>query len=301
MLLLRELLIACRPKQWAKNVIVFFAFFFTIYEQWDPKQPGETLALFGVSVAAFLLFCALSSAGYLVNDLRDAPQDRRHPRKRLRPIAAGRLSGRTAAAAAILLMGLGLGLSFMLQPWFGLVAVCYLVLTSAYSLGLKRIAILDVLALSGGYVLRAVAGAVAIQAPISPWLYVVTSLGALLIGLGKRRNELALAGAAGQAAQQREALEEYSLHLLDQLIAVAAPATLVSYILYTFTAPNLPPDHTMMLTIPFVLYGLFRYLFLVYQRNLGENPEDVLLTDRPLVAAGTLWLLTAALVLALGR
>jgi 4-hydroxybenzoate polyprenyltransferase len=181
------------------------------------------------------------------------------------------------------------------------VALAYLALTVAYTVELKRVAILDVLALSGGYLLRVVAGVVVIQAPVSPWLYVVTGLGALLIGLTKRRAELAVAGAQELAAQQREALQGYSERLLDQLIAVTAGATLIAYILYTFTAENLPPDRTMMLTIPFVLYGLFRYLYLVYQRNLGESPEDVLLTDRPLIAAVLLWLLTATTVLALGR
>jgi hypothetical protein len=180
--------------------------------------------------------------------------------------------------------------------------------------------ILDVVFLSGGYVLRAVAGAVVIAVPVSPWLYVVTSLGALLIGFGKRRNELVLAAGAeepsqsrslseAQAAaerltpslQQREALRDYSVRFLDQLIAAVAPSALMAYILYTFTAPNLPPSHAMMLTIPFVLYGLFRYLYLVYHRNLGENPEDILLSDKPLIASILLWLAASAAVLLLFR
>ena len=297
----RQLLISLRPLQWAKNSIVLFAFFFTIHESWDPQETGKALSLLATATAAFLLFCMLSSATYLVNDLLDAPQDRGHPLKRLRPIAAGRLSPALAASTALFLMAGGLALSFLLEPWFGAVALGYLLLTSVYSLALKHMTLLDVLALSGGYLLRAVAGAVVIQAPVSPWLYIVTGLGALLIGFGKRRNELVLAEGRGEAAQQRQALQGYSVPLLDQLISVVAPATLIAYILYTFTAENLPADHTMMLTIPFVAYGLFRYLYLVYQRNLGESPEELLLTDLPLIAAGLLWLLTVVAVLAVAR
>ena len=225
----------------------------------------------------------------LVNDLLDAPQDRRHPHKRLRPIAAGRLSPALAASTALLLMAGGLALSFLLEPWFGAVALVYLLLTSVYSLALKRLVLLDVLALSGGYLLRAVAGAVVIQAPVSPWLYIVTGLGALLIGFGKRRNELVLAGAQEEAAQQRQAFQGYSVQLLDQLIAVVAPATLIAYILYTFTAEHLPINHSMMLTIPFVVYGLFRYLYLLTHKEPGGDPATTILTDRSFLINILLW------------
>ena len=301
MRLLKELMVAARPKQWAKNVIIYFAFFFTINQRWEPGQLGEILDLLGLTTAAFLLFCALSGATYLLNDVADAPLDCNHPRKRHRPIAAGRLSPQVATTAAGALAVGGLVLSFLLHPWFGVVALAYVLLTGTYSFALKRLAIIDVLALSGGYLLRAVAGAVVIEVPISPWLYVVTGLGALLIGFGKRRNELVLAGANGPAAQQREVLQEYSVRLLDQLIAMVAPATLIAYILYTFTAEGLPEDHTMMFTIPFVLYGLFRYLYLMYHRNLGESPDEVLLTDAPLIATVILWLITAISILAVAR
>ena len=299
--MLASLLRAMRPRQWTKNGIIYFAFIFTINQRWELGQWAEGLELFGTATAAFLLFCVLSSATYLINDLLDASQDRLHPQKRRRPIAAGEVGPRTALAVALGMFAAGIGLSFLLEPWFGAVAFGYLLLTGAYSLGLRRLALLDVLALSGGYLLRAVAGAVVIQVPVSPWLYIVTGLGALLIGFGKRRNELVLAEDQEEAARQRQALQGYSVRLLDQLISVVAPATLIAYILYTFTAENLPADHTMMLTIPLVTYALFRYLYLVYQRNLGESPEELLLKDLPLIAAGLLWLLTVVGVLAVAR
>lgn len=310
---LGHLVLATRPKQWTKNLIVYFAFLFTINQRWGPERWGESLGLLGLATASFALFCLLSGAVYLINDVVDVERDRRHPRKRHRPIAAGRVPLAAAAFAAAALTSASLALGFLLSPWFGAVALVYFLFTLAYSLRLKNEVLLDVLFLSAGYVLRAVAGAVVISVPISPWLYVVTSLGALLIGFGKRRNELVLGSAEGVAQeapdrdatpgepnasfQQREALREYSVRLLDQLIAVVAPSTLMAYILYTFTAPNLPSNHAMMLTIPLVLYGLFRYLYLIYHRNLGENPEDILFTDRPLVATVLLWLVAAASVL----
>ena len=301
MRLLKELVAATRPKQWTKNLIIYFAFFFTINQQWDLSQIGKTLDLLELTTAAFLLFCTLSGAAYLLNDIADRPLDRNHPRKRHRPIAAGKLSPQVASTVGGALTVGGLAFSFLLNPWFGAVALAYVLLTGAYSLMLKRLPIIDVLTLSGGYLLRAVAGAVVIEVPISPWLYVVTGLGALLIGLGKRRSEIVLAGPDGTAAQRREVLLEYSVGLLDQFIATVAPAILISYILYTFIAEGLPENHTMMLTIPFVLYGLFRYLYLLYHRNLGESPDEVLLTDAPLIATVTLWLITAISILSIAR
>ncbi|MFN3974309.1 MAG: decaprenyl-phosphate phosphoribosyltransferase [Dehalococcoidia bacterium] len=294
---------ALRPKQWAKNFLVFLPFAFSIHERWSPAEPGVASILLGKAMLAFLLFCLLSSAVYLVNDAVDAPRDRLHPRKRLRPIASGALPLGMAWGAALGLGLMGVAGSFALREWFGAVALIYLASTSAYTFILKRLVIIDVMALSAGYILRAVAGAVAVQAPISPWLYVVTGLGALLIGIGKRRNELALASAHNPATAhaQRPVLGEYTIPLLDQLLAVVAPSTLIAYTLYTFTAPNLPSNHAMMLTIPFVLFGLFRYLYLVHARNLGEAPEDVLLTDKPLLAAVGLWVATAMAVLLLLR
>jgi 4-hydroxybenzoate polyprenyltransferase len=296
---LRSFLRAMRPRQWAKNGIIYFAFIFTINERWDLSEWGESLELFGVATAAFLLFCLLSSATYLVNDLIDAPQDRLHPLKRYRPIAAGEVSPRQAKGAALAMFIVGIGLSFLLEPWFGLVVLVYLTLTLAYSMKLKQIAVVDVLVLSSGYVLRAVGGAVVIQVPISLWLYAVTSLGAMLIGFGKRRGEMA--GAEGLASQQRHVLKDYSRALLNRLIVLVAGGVFIAYVAYTLTASNLPDNRTMALTVPIMAYGLYRYLHLVYHHNAGETPEEMFLKDRPLMATVFLWLTTVLVVLVLAR
>jgi 4-hydroxybenzoate polyprenyltransferase len=295
---LRSFLRAMRPRQWAKNGIIYFAFIFTINERWDLSEWGESLELFGVATAA-LLFCLLSSATYLVNDLIDAPQDRLHPLKRYRPIAAGEVSPRQAKGAALAMFIVGIGLSFLLEPWFGLVVLVYLTLTLAYSMKLKQIAVVDVLVLSSGYVLRAVGGAVVIQVPISLWLYAVTSLGAMLIGFGKRRGEMA--GAEGLASQQRHVLKDYSRALLNRLIVLVAGGVFIAYVAYTLTASNLPDNRTMALTVPIMAYGLYRYLHLVYHHNAGETPEEMFLKDRPLMATVFLWLTTVLVVLVLAR
>ena len=292
---LKALAIAVRPKQWTKNLIVFFALFFTVGEAWDLNDPGGALSLVGKATLAFALFSALSSAVYLFNDICDLERDRRHPKKRFRPIPAGQLPLSVAWAVAAGLVALGLGFSFVLETPFGWVALVYVLTMVAYSLLLKRIVLLDVFSISGGFVLRAVAGAAVLQVPVSPWLYTCTGLGALLIALVKRRSELTLAGEA--AGSQRDTLEQYTEPLLDQFIAVVAPSTLLAYTLYTFTAPSLPENHSMMLTIPFVFYGLFRYLYVVHAKNMGESPEDILITDLPMISSIVLWLATAAMVL----
>jgi 4-hydroxybenzoate polyprenyltransferase len=295
----RALLLSARPKQWTKNLIIFFALFFTVNERWDLGDPGVALSMLGKTTLAFGLFSALSGAVYLVNDIFDVENDRRHPRKRHRPIASGELPIPVGWAGAAGLMALSIGLSFVLERHFGWVALGYLALMLAYSLVLKRIVLLDVFTISGGFVLRAVAGAAVLQVPISPWLYICTGLGALMIALSKRRSELALGG--DDAGRQRDTLDKYTTSLLDQFIAIVAPSTLLAYTLYTFTAPNLPENHAMMLTIPFVVYGLFRYVFLVHARDLGESPEDILITDVPLIVSIALWLATAATVLLVFR
>ena len=297
----KELVLAVRPKQWTKNLIIYFALFFTINEVWDPGDPAVamTMTMAGKATLAFLIFCALSGGGYIINDILDIERDREHPRKRLRPIASGRLPIPVAWSAAFALIVLSLGLALLLEPLFGWVALGYLTTMLSYSLVLKRVLLLDVFSISGGVVLRAVAGAAVLQAPISPWLYVCTGLGALLIALSKRRSELSVAGES--AARQRETLEWYTISLLDMFIAIVAPSTLLAYTLYTFTAANLPENHAMMLTIPIVVYGLFRYLYLVHAKDLGENPEDILITDMPLIISIVLWLATAATVLVVFR
>ena len=295
----RAILVSVRPRQWTKNLIIYFAFFFTINQAWSLDESGEAARLFARTTVAFILFCLITGAVYLLNDVLDAEQDRHHPRKRHRPIAARALPAPLALSVATALGVGGLALAFALSPPFALVALIYLAIMVAYSTYLKRLIIVDVMAISAGFVLRAAAGAVALDVTISPWLYVCTSLGALFLGFAKRLNEVVLAGESGPL--QRETLEEYTPRLLEQLIAIVAPATLVSYILYTFTADFLPENQVMMLTIPFVMYGLFRYLYLVHHRNLGESPEEVLLTDVPLVLDIVLWLLSASAILLVFR
>ena len=284
-----------RPRQWSKNLIIYFAFFFAINRLWDSGDLSSIVTPLIQASAAFVIFCAVAGAIYLINDWIDLERDRAHPVKRHRPLASGELRPRVALIGMFLLVGIGLPTALLLKPWFGLTVALYLVLMTAYSLVLKQIAVLDVMAISGGFMLRAVGGAVAIGVPISPWLYITTILGALFIGFGKRSNELSLAGDRGEA--QRKALRGYSPKLLDRSLWVTVWATLIAYVVYSFTSANLPDNHAMMLTIPMVAFGLFRYLYLIRRRNLGESPEDIFLSDVPLMASILLWLVTAASVL----
>jgi 4-hydroxybenzoate polyprenyltransferase len=276
-----------RPRQWPKNLLVFAGLVFT----YNLLNPGMLSRV----ILAFIAFCLLSSAGYLWNDLRDAPADRLHPIKRRRPIASGLVPPALAASMALVLGAAGLGLSWTLGSAFLMVAATYMLLTVSYSIWLKHLVLIDVFGIAAGFVLRAVGGAVVIGVPVSPWLYVCTVLVSLFLGLGKRRNELELleAGAAGH----RKNLEEYSLELVDQLILIVASVTIMAYSLYTFSAENLPRDHSMMLTIPLVLYGLFRYLYLVRVRRQGGAPEDLLLTDPGLLATAIAWVAVSVVVL----
>ena len=293
------LLLAARPKQWTKNLLIFLALFFTINEAWELQDLSGAASTLGKAALAFLIFSVLSSAIYLINDAVDVESDRLHPRKRLRPIAAGLLPIPVAVGAAAMLIPAGLASAFLLVPLFGLVSLVYVATMVAYTFVLKRLILLDVFAISGGFVLRAVAGAAVLQVPISPWLYICAGLGALLIALAKRRSELETAG--DQAGAQRATLEWYTVGLLDQFITAMATAVVLAYTLYTFTAENLPENHAMMLTIPFVVYGLFRYMYLVHVKNLGESPEEIVITDAPLIACILLWLVTSATVLVVYR
>ena len=289
-----------RPRQWYKNLIMYLAFFFTIDEAWSPSADiAAGLGLFGVITLAFLLFSALTGAVYLVNDILDAESDRLHPRKRHRPVASGRLPVTAAWAFAAVLAVIGLGGAFALEPVFGVISGVYVLANVAYSLALKHIVLVDVFVISGGMVLRAVAGAAIMQVPISPWLYLCTALAALLLALIKRRSQLVAAGE--DAASQRPSLSRYTVESLDRLIVITATASLIGYSLYTFTAPNLPDNDAMMLTIPFVAFGLFRYIMLSGNADAGENPEDLLMGDKPLIATALLWLGSAAVILALFR
>jgi 4-hydroxybenzoate polyprenyltransferase len=273
------LLVALRPKQWTKNLIVFVGAVFAL----RLGDPQSVLAASG----AFVAFCALSSAGYLINDLLDVEADRTHPTKRRRPIASGAVSGRVAVLTALALALAALIPAGLLLPGFALVAGSYLGLTLLYSVKLKQLVLIDLFVIAGGFVLRAVAGAVAVGARVSPWLYVCTILVSLFLGLAKRRQELALL--EGKAGVHRQNLAEYSIELVDQLLNIVAAATIMAYSLYTFSAPNLPSNNAMMVTIPVVLYGLFRYLYLVHQRGQGGSPEELLLSDRPLLATAVAW------------
>ena len=289
------LLRAMRPRQWAKNGMVFLALVFSVNQYWSPGDTAQATNLLLRCAATFVLFCMVSSAEYLVNDVLDAPQDRLHPLKRNRPIASGALSPVVALAAAVVLASVSLVGSYLMSPSLGAVVAVYAALMGGYSFGLKHVVIVDVFIIALGFVLRAGAGAAAIGVPVSPWLYVCTVLGALFLALAKRRAELTLL--QGDAGSHRRNLEEYTPALVDQMIGVVAPSAVIAYSLYTFTAESLPSNHAMMVTIPFVLYGVFRYLYLVHTRDLGGSPEEVLFSDRPLLGAIVLWVAVSALVL----
>jgi 4-hydroxybenzoate polyprenyltransferase len=295
----RALIRALRPKQWTKNGIVALAFIFSIRQAWFLTQPDTWVPLLARTALAFVAFSMLSAAEYLVNDLRDIEADRLHPRKRLRPLASGSLRPSVAIVSAIVL-GIGaLALGGALSRPFGLILLAYGALTLAYSFWLKHLVIVDVLTIAIGFVLRAAGGAVVINVPISPWLYLCTIFGALFLAITKRRHELILLG--DESGAHRAALDDYSELLLDQMTAVVTASTIVAYSLYTVTAENLPANHAMLATLPFVLYGVFRYLFLAYSRDEGGSPEDALLRDRPLLIDIVLWLVSAAAILLIFR
>jgi 4-hydroxybenzoate polyprenyltransferase len=278
--MLRALLKSMRPRQWTKNIIVYAALVF--------DQQFFNLEAFLRTTAGFILFCLISSAVYIFNDLADVESDKQHPVKKNRPIASGKLPLPVAWTAGIALVVISLPLGYILSPEFFVVLLVYFLLIVAYSLWLKHFAILDVLVISAGFVLRVHAGVTLITVErFSPWLYVLTTLFALYIGFGKRRSELALL--THGAGAHRKVLDGYTLPLLDQYITIVSGMTIVVYALYTFFAPNVPANHTMMLTIPFVMYGIFRYLYLIQVTHAAGAPEEVLLSDRPLQATVVLW------------
>jgi 4-hydroxybenzoate polyprenyltransferase len=275
------LFLSLRPGQWSKNLFVFAGLIFGLQ-----LTSGRAVLL---ATATFAIFCALSGTVYLFNDVADRDADTRHPLKSRRPIAAGLVSTRTAIITAGFLGVIALQASIVISPALGLVSGGYLVLLLAYSAALKHVVILDVLVISAGFVLRAAAGAVAIAVPISPWLLVCTTLLALFLALSKRRHELTLL--AGDATEHRPILGEYSPYLLDQMIGVVTASTLMAYAFYATspeTAEKFGTDR-LAWTIPFVLYGIFRYLYLVHQKRGGGSPAALLLTDKPLLACVALW------------
>jgi len=271
--LLIGILKTLRPKQWTKNGLIFTALIF------DLKLFHLLPAL--NTLAGFIILCFVSGTVYLINDLVDVEKDRQHPIKRYRPIAAGQVSTQAAIITVIALMLICIPISFNLHIYFGFIIVSYLILQIAYSFKLKNVVIIDVLAITAGFVLRVGGGVVLVQAErFSPWLYVFTMFGALFLALGKRRQELLLL--KGQASQTRAILNEYNLPFLDEMIAIVTAGTVMTYCFYTFFAPNLPDNHAMMLTIPFVIYGIFRYLYIIHVQGNGGAPDEVFLTDRPL-------------------
>jgi len=271
-----------RPRQWVKNVVLFAAIVFD--RQFNPAHIPQILRTF----AGFIIFCLLSGVIYIINDITDIEADRKHPQKCKRPIASGKLSVKFALYFAIISIAILVPLSFLLSPAFCWVSLGYLALNLAYSKWLKHIPLLDVLTIAFGFVLRVVAGVTLIQvARFSPWLYVVITLGSLYLGFGKRRAELALL--TSDANSHRRVLDGYTIPLLDQYISIVSATTILAYSLYTFSAPNLPNNHVMMLTIPFVLYGIFRYLYLIQVKHSGGAPEEVFLSDRPLQIVVVLW------------
>lgn len=287
---MRPLWRSLRPVQWVKNLIVFAGLIFS--RNFDNAEDWF------LALGTFGVFCALASAIYLFNDIRDRESDRAHPQKRTRPIAAGELSVGMAAGTSVVLAVIGLGGAWLLGTPVLVTVFIYVLLNSAYSIGLKRIALVDVMIVALGFVLRAVAGAEAIDVEISPWLVVCTLLLALFLGFGKRRWELVALG--GDATSHRAALAGYTTHLLDQLIAVTTASTVVAYALYTLAPETQAKFGTDQLiwTLPFVLFGVFRYLWLIHGAQKGGNPTSALLRDWPIVVTAGLWLATVLIIIA---
>jgi len=286
--MLNLILKAMRPRQWTKNAFIFAALVF------DRKLLD--LNALKQTALAFLLFCLLASSVYLINDIIDRESDRNHPVKKNRPIASGKLPVKIALAVGIFLLLVSLTGAFFLSRGFLVIALVYFVLNIFYSKWLKHIPLIDVLVIAACFVLRVAAGVSVIEVQrFSPWLYVVTTLLALYLGFGKRRAELAVL-VNDNPQSHRKVLSGYSIGLIDQLITIVSATTIIAYSLYTFSAPNLPENHAMMMTIPFVLYGIFRYLYLINIHDAGGEPEEILLRDRPIQVTVLLWGLTVMII-----
>ena len=310
---IRDIVIQARPKQILKNGLVLVPLFFTVNIWYNPSDLSGMGSIITRALTVLGIFVIISTAVYFINDSVDAEIDRAHPKKRFRPIAAKRISIPWALGISTLIIAVGLTSAYLISIPLLITIAAYISINVAYSWWIKNIILIDVMVVASGFVLRAVAGSIAIDhtiveksgtnvpldLTISPWLYVVTALGALLITLAKRRQELQVGG--NNSKYQRLILGEYNLPLLDNLINVVATATLISYTLYTFstgvTEANVPNNHSMMLTIPFVAYGIMRYLYLIHVKELGENPEEVLFKDRPLMINIIFWLITGSSVL----
>jgi 4-hydroxybenzoate polyprenyltransferase len=285
--MLKALFKTMRPKQWAKNVFLLAAIVF------DRKLTNTDAML--NTVIGIVVFSLVASVVYIINDIADAEADRQHPTKRERPIAAGKLPLSVAWASAIILLLISFPVAVWLSPAFALIALLYLLLNLFYSKWLKHVVLLDIILLASLYVIRVAAGVALIDVVrFSPWIYIFTTFLALLMGTGKRRAELSEIAEGPNA--QRRVLDGYTLTFLDQLITLASGVTIITYSLYTFSAPNLPENHAMMLTIPFIIYAIFRYQYLLQVRGTGSAPEELVLSDRPLQLAIALWGLTVLVV-----
>lgn len=286
---LRELFKSLRPQQWLKNLFIFAPLIFS-ENIFDRSMFLQTLLAFGI-------FCVLSGALYILNDLKDLEEDRLHPIKSKRPLARGELKKRQAIAAFVILSFISLLLAEVVNTEFLLICLIYFVLQVAYSFALKHVVILDVFIVAAGFFLRVIAGAVAIRVQISPWLLICTTLLALFLALSKRRHEIILLDA--DAMNHRRILKEYSPYLLDQMISVVTASTVIAYCLYTISGDTIEKFGTnkLILTVPFVLYGIFRYLYLIHQRAEGGTPETLILKDRPLLVDIFLWIVSAALII----
>jgi 4-hydroxybenzoate polyprenyltransferase len=281
-----------RPKQWVKNGFIFVPLVFD-RKLFDVPYVLATLAGFG-------LLCLVTSTIYLINDLVDIDADRAHPTKRNRPLPSGKLSKGLATGTAIALPVVALPLAYLLKPAFAAILTVYLISQIAYSFRLKQIVLIDVMTIASGFLLRVAAGVALVDVVrFSPWLYIFTTMLALFMGFGKRRQELALL--QENANNHRAILDEYTVGLLDEMIMIVTTATIMTYALYTFSAEGLPENHAMMLTIPFVMYGIFRYLYLIHVRGEGGAPDEIALRDRPIQATVMLWGIMVVLVLYMSR
>ncbi len=282
------LLRTLRPKQWIKNIFVFAALVF--------DQKLLNWPLLAKTVAAFVLFCMISSTVYIINDLADLEKDKQHPKKRRRALPSGQLKPWFAVLSAIGILAVSLPLSFWLHRYFGAIVLTYFVLNLAYSFVLKHMVIIDLMVVASGFVLRVAAGVVVAESVrFSPWLYVCTIFLALFMVIGRRRHELILL--ASGANSHRKILEEYTVDYLDQMSHLVATGAIISYSLYTFSADNLPDNHAMMLTIPFVIYGIFRYQYLIHVKGQGGAPEMMVYTDLPFLVNGLLFGLLVVLIM----
>ncbi len=282
------LLRTLRPRQWIKNIFVFAALVF--------DQKLLDLPLLAKTVAGFALFCMISSTVYIINDLADLEKDKQHPKKRNRALPSGQLKPWFASAAAVVILAICLPLSFLLDVYFGYIVLFYFVLNLAYSFVLKHMVIIDLMVVATGFVLRVAAGVVIAEAErFSPWLYVCIIFLALFMVIGRRRHELILL--TNGANTHRRILEEYTVDYLDEMSHIVATGAIISYSLYTFSATNLPANHSMMLTIPFVIYGLFRYLYMIHVKGEGGAPEMMVYTDLPFLINGLLFALSVVLIM----